>query len=132
MTDLVGVPGSQLETVWAEALPMIQAACAYNKHRLAPEDYYDEIASGEKQLWYRAGCGIVVTQIIEYPGRKCCSIDICTGDRAAEWWPETLTKLESWAKENGCSQMLLAARTGWARLLKDYERTHIILEKELI
>ena len=43
------------------------------------------------------------------------------------------SKIEDFAKEEGCKMMELIARPGWQKVLNifDYKRTHVVLEKKI-
>jgi hypothetical protein len=126
----------QLTEIWHKVEPFISAACAYNNHRYQAMDYLKDLIEGSRQLWLVMDAevikGIVATRIAHYPLKKCCVIDMCTGDALSEWIHMTAL-VEEWGKQNGCQQMLLFARPGMERALKpqNYTKTHVVLEKDL-
>lgn len=130
------IPPEELPKVWENVRPWISAACGYNGNRYTAEDSMQEIARGEKQLWLAAiediTIGVAITAIMEFPQKRCCIIDICTGERFGEW-SYLIQNVEEWAKQKGCEQMFLIARPGMEKLLKDhgYLKTHSVFEKEL-
>src|SRR5947209_9285100 len=46
-------------------------------------------------------------------------------------WLTLLAPIEGYARAEGCAAMRIMGREGWARILPDYRRKRIILEKEL-
>ena len=42
-----------------------------------------------------------------------------------------ISEVEDWARTQGCDIMEAEARPGWARSMKEYKKTRIILEKWL-
>ena len=42
-----------------------------------------------------------------------------------------IKNIETWAKLPNCAAMVMRGRPGWERVLKDYEKTKIILQKKL-
>jgi hypothetical protein len=88
---------------------------------------------GEWQLWVSADTeitSVTITALDDYPnGRECCII-ICTGVGMSNW-VGNLSVIEEWAKSKGCVNIKAICRPGWERVLKDYHRTHVVLEKRL-
>lgn len=99
------------------------------------EDVIGHLYKREWQLWV-TGIGrqidaCAVTEIVLYKRKKVCNIRICTGQNR-QHWQSLMPFLESWAIAQGCTKMESIARKGWAKILKDWETTHIFIEKELI
>ena len=48
-------------------------------------------------------------------------------------WQHLISKIEDFAKEEGCQMMELISRPGWQRvlILFNYKRTHVVLEKKI-
>jgi len=63
---------------------------------------------------------------------KVCHIYIMTG-RQRNKWQHLISKIEDFAREEGCDIMELIARPGWQKVLNifDYKRTHVVLEKKI-
>ena len=124
----------QIGDVWWEVLPWIEASCRRNRGKYDAGDILDGLFSGEDQLWiWRSPTAFAVgiTRISNYPKCKVCAVRIVTGTNSAEWREQTLHAIEDWARQNGCASMELITRKGWARHLKEYEMTHVYLEKKL-
>jgi hypothetical protein len=133
---LYGIQPAEINAVWAEVRPWIEAACKTNRGKYDAEDIRAGLLSGEDQLWIwksPTAFAIGITRLENYPKQRVCTIRIVTGFNAAEWQQPAIDTIERWAKENGCSSMSLCARTGWAKRLKGrgYDQTHVFLEKPL-
>lgn len=131
---LYGIQSDQIHAVWTEVEPWIAAACARNRGKYDAQDILAGLLSGEDQLWiWRSptAYAIGVTRLSNYPKCKVCAVRIVTGTNSIEWREQTLRVIEDWARANGCASMELIARKGWARHLKDYDMTHVYLEKTL-
>lgn len=107
---------------------------AHHLERLT--DYFeaDEIRASlkdaEKQLWgLQDGPEIVGVAITRVLGRTC---EIVGGAGTADYesMRELHKRIETWARDIGCSRMRLQGRKGWIRLL-GYSQTGIVAEKEL-
>lgn len=63
-------------------------------------------------------------------GLKICTIRFTAGHDSGRWL-HLLDEIEDWARKIGCGRFEMLARKGWARKLRDYKMTHVVLEKEL-
>lgn len=130
------IPPSELPQVWESVRPWISAACGYNDNRYTVDDALHEIENNEKQLWVVKSnntlSGVFITALMNFPQKKCCIIDICTGENFSEW-AHLIVNVENWARAQNCKQMFLIARLGMEKLLKNhgYSKTHAVFEKEL-
>ncbi len=61
--------------------------------------------------------------------------DVCTivalGGLDRKAWLSSLEKVEQYARQINCTRMRVIGRRGWARVLKDYRQTAIVLERKL-
>lgn len=130
---ITGIPAQEIPAIWPNVLGRVTEACKHSRGKFFPQDILKLLLERDAQLWMVVdgySSGVVVTQIVDYPHRKVCWIRICTGyDRDA--WLHHLSDIEAWAKAQGCVGMELIARPGWKKVLKDYDCTHIVLEKEI-
>ena len=102
-------------------------------------DVCADLRQGKAQLWIAGDGktidGIVVTTVTQYPQRKECFIWLLAGERGSAYsWPrinEMLGEIETWAKTLGCDLVSLEGRSGWERVLPEYEKTKVILERRL-
>ena len=74
--------------------------------------------------------GVVVTEILQRPLKKCLNIRIMTGHHRDKW-QHLIKNIEQFAWDNKCDSMELIARPGWQKVLSryGYNRTHVLLEK---
>jgi hypothetical protein len=74
--------------------------------------------------------GVVVTEILQRPLKKCLNIRIMTGHHRDKW-QHLIKNIEKFAWDNKCDSMELIARPGWQKVLSryGYNRTHVLLEK---
>ena len=133
---LYGIQRTEVDSVWGEVRPWIEAACARNRGKYDAEDIRAGLLSGEDQLWIwktATAFAVGVTRLSNYPKQRVCALRIVTGRNAAEWQVEALATIERWAKEQGCAAMELCARPGWSRRIRKhgYDMTHLFLEKAL-
>lgn len=95
----------------------------------------DKVGSGAMQLWVLSDSqaaifAIVLTEIIRYPERQCLRI-VGVAGRERTLWMHHLAGIEDYARQVGCTGIELIGRKGWEKVLKDYELTGIMLERDL-
>ena len=140
--NLVRIPIQELEKVWGLVEKDIKSALAYSSQLTDSDFVFDTAKEGKFQLWVLWDknqkktidkyFGVVVTEIIKRKFGKVCHIYIMTGRQRTKW-QHLITKVEDFAKQEGCKMMELIARPGWQRVLNafDYKRTHVVLEKKI-
>ena len=136
-TALIGVPAAAIEPIWSRVAPILQRACARSDGRYAVEDIHAALACGDMQLWIaidpsqvneiEAACA---TEIVNYPRERRCGLVFCAGQHP-ERWLHHLQTIGDWAREQGCVAMEMQGRPGWERLLRDWQKTHVLLTKRL-
>jgi hypothetical protein len=140
--ELVRIPIQELEQVWSLVEKDIKSALAYSSQLTDSDFVFDTLKEDKFQLWVLWDkkqskavdkyFGVVVTEIIKRKFGKVCHIYIMTGKQRTKW-QHLITKVEDFAKQEGCKMMELIARPGWQRVLDDYgyKRTHVVLEKQI-
>jgi hypothetical protein len=130
---LVPIPSEKLEAVWPSVAPWINRACESMNGRMNALDWYESIKSRDNQLWVSARDGVIeavtVTEILCYPHKKYLHINIVVGHDRANW-QRFMREMETFARAKGCSGIQSLARPGWKRILKDWDASHVFLEKE--
>lgn len=131
---LYGIPAHQVDEVWHEVRPWIDAACKTSRGKFDADDIRLGLLQRDDQLWIwrtPTSYAVGVTRILIYPKQKVCSVRIATGRNRQEWQKECIAQLEAWAKSQGCDGMELQARPGWEKALPGYDKTHVYLERKL-
>lgn len=99
-------------------------------------DVEGDVLSGGALLWLvwedPVVLGAAVTQISQAETSKYCMIVACGGECAMSWIP-LISKIETYARNEGCELMRILGRKGWVRVLKDkgYAESRVVLEKRL-
>jgi hypothetical protein len=107
----------------------IESALPYCGGRYALEHVRERVASGDMQLFAGERCA-VVTEIATWPtGLKVCTVVFGGGD-LAELKPLS-EFVQAWAKSEGCTQIEIIGRPGWARALGTGRAVATIFRKEL-
>ena len=140
--ELVRIPIIELDKVWSLVEKDIKSALAYSG-QLTDSDYVFETAKEDKfQVWViwdkkekqtsDKYFGVVVTEIIKRKHGKVCHVYIVTGRQMSKW-QHLISRVEEFAKNEGCKMMELIARPGWQKVYNNhgYKKTHIVLEKQI-
>ena len=133
ISRLWAVQRNELSEAWPHVEKLVIDALDHGTSRVGVKDVYDGIGTGRYQLWIAWGPaaeGIAVTEILDTEKERIASVFICVGKNLKEWLRH-LSSIENWAKAEGCSVIEAWARPGWERVLKDYKKTHVQLEKNL-
>ena len=131
------VPPNQVETVWSSIEEKIQAILDTGGQYDACHAK-DFVVAGEWQLWLMWTEGsqvptikcIVITTVQEYPKLKELVLIACAGEDREDWM-EHLETIEAWGRYMRCDRVKAISRPGWEKILKDYRKTHVQLEKIL-
>jgi hypothetical protein len=137
LTCLVGIPSENVDQIWPLIEGRIEEACLTSRGKEKAFDIRRSAHHGEKQIWVvwdeeaKDVLAAVVTELVIYPRKKVCHIQICVGEERERWQHHTRI-IEDWAREKGCRGMSLVARPGWSRVLRKfgYETTHHMVEKD--
>ena len=123
----------QVAVAWPQLLPLVEffvrKTCMVSAQEIARQ-----LASGDCQLWcYHDGDfrGICVTRIYADAIGKVCELWACVGMEIDEVIDGSVSQLERWAADVGCYKTRIIGRLGWERRLTGYQRTAIVLDKQL-
>lgn len=133
MTQYWRAAPDEVDMIWAKVEDRIQAAMDRGG-RYDAADVRDLLLKGDWQLWVGWHDEIVdcvaLTTIMQHPKGTECIILAATGDRM-ENWAHHVESIEQWAMHLGCDRVRAVARPGWEKILTDYRKLHVELEKRL-
>ena len=82
------------------------------------------VASYRFQLWV-GDEGAAVTEVVEFPKKRTLHVFLAGGKlKQIQDFQESAW---TWGQSIGCTEMTLAGRLGWARTLKDWEQTGVMM-----
>lgn len=92
----------------------------------------EDLKLGHKHLWIATNYeGVAVTEVYNTPKGLGCTIYAAAGTESRRGQIDAIIgTIEAWARNIGCTRMMLQGRRGWARRLRDYRQTGVVLEKE--
>ncbi|WP_374634058.1 hypothetical protein [Ferrovibrio sp.] len=128
------IPPDKLAAAWRFIEPFArQIAGGHHDQasRRSAEDIATGITEGRELAWAvldEAGsaCALVLGGIVQFPRMKLLRIHSCVGVGRKAWLP-LLAEIEAFAKAQGCEQVEVICRKGWARELPDYRLTHVVM-----
>ena len=109
----------------------IEDALEYSHGTFTIESVFEDYINGHLQLW-PGEKSVIVTQIVDYPGKKVLHMFLAGGD--IEELEILHTSVEEYAKSVGCGALTLTGRPGWAKSFlreRDYIVKEIQMYKEL-
>lgn len=117
------VPIEYVDRFWDEVRPLLEPAVEVTNGRFSTYDIYVGLQRGHYQLWVSftedaviAGC--VVTQVVDYPSKRCLSMLFTAGKNIRAWMSSMDEMLGRWAKDQGCELIEGHGRPAWARLVE--------------
>lgn len=136
MIALVPVIDRYARRLWPQIEAWIASAVADTGDWWHSDDVLVGIESGGLTLWVVTDedefYGVVVCEVEVAPRKRVGVIALCAGRDQSEWL-HLLPEVEGWARENGCSEVQVRGRPGWARRLKSqgYGERYIAVGKGL-
>ncbi|MDB5606725.1 MAG: hypothetical protein JWP25_3625 [Bradyrhizobium sp.] len=130
--DLVCVDPANIDQVWPLARGLIKAAI----EKTGLSDFAEierDILSGDQLLWLAISDHVeaaAATHLVKTPGKPMLVITACSGLQRERWLP-LKSKIENYARAEGCRAVRLYGRKGWERALSDYRVEHVIMEKAI-
>lgn len=132
--DAVAIPAEHVSQVWPMAEAWIDAALDRDRTH-TPEQVAALCEAGRVQLWVVWGEGrawaAVVTEIIVSPLKKVANIWLVGGSHRKKWAEILLSRVEEWARAQGCSSVRAVGRKGWVKDMPGYSAEHVVYAKEL-
>lgn len=107
--------GDRLPEFWPTAKPMIQKALDRGSN-FTIEDIEKGLHEGYMQLWMWADEAALVTTIQNRDDKTWCLL-LAIGGESMDVWIKYLPLVEGWAKRNGCQEMRVYGRIGWAKVI---------------
>jgi hypothetical protein len=133
--DLFTVQSAEIDRYWPQVVHHIERWVA-EEGIWSAEGIRLELKAARAQLWCfrKEGIrGVWVTRIDKPDGRTAGLVWGCAGD-FVEHKTDALAcfgVIENWLRAKGCEFVDIAGRSGWERILPDYERHAVILRKRL-
>jgi hypothetical protein len=125
------LPSTEIDSYWNHISPHLYRL--QRRGYIDVEEVREDLKSQAKQLWaYEEGgkvLGVCITRITK--GRVCEFYGAVGTQSRPGQIQEVHDAIVAWAKSINCTKLRFNGRVGWLRLLKGYEQTGVIAEKEL-
>ena len=133
---VVLIQPDDLEMVWDEVVPLINAALKHSEGEILSEDLVTPLEDGKMQLWVALSDGVIaamITEIITYPRKRVLRVITIAGidGHGMGKWYGFLPLIEGFALSNDCSSLEAWTRKGMAKKLKDWEHKYMVITKDL-
>jgi hypothetical protein len=97
-------------------------------------DIARDVLHGDGVLWLACDGqeieAAAVTLLTRTDRHLVCLITALGGSNMERWLP-LLSQIEDWARAEGAALVRVMGRPGWARVLKEYEVSNVVLERAL-
>ncbi len=131
-----------IQKLWHIVEPMFRTATDRSSGRYETSDILSELLSNQSQLWVTFTMDeepeiihTINTKITQYPRKKALAVAFgCGLDNLIDEWIDLLnSRLEAFARKNGCDMLEMAGRRGWGRKVRDvgWEEKYCFVERPL-
>lgn len=132
--QLMAVDPARVKEIWPAARPLIEKAYK-DADQDVPFNILYDLIMGRRLLWLAVDenediIAAMLTQLFNMVSGKMCRMQQCGGARMQEW-KHLRKRIEDYARAEGCTSVMLEGRSGWARIMPDYEQVAVVLEKRL-
>jgi hypothetical protein len=107
----------QVSHVWKDVREMLGPSVERSSGRWTLEHLFHALMTGRHQLWVIVEDGTpiaaITTEIVEYPATKMLAFQFLGGTKFDLWFEDTLYRIETFAKECGCTGTEGIARFGF-------------------
>ncbi len=118
---LRGVPATYIPKLWDHVEAFIKRALDRAAGEIVADDAKQFCLERKMQLWVitdgKRAIGAGTTEIINYRRKKTCRIVTLAGKNFAEWSHRALEQLTEWAQSQGCDDVEVLVRPGFAKKL---------------
>lgn len=126
------VPPDQVEEFAHIARPLLDQATRVGDW--TADNIWREVCGGDMLLWLAVDSpliyAVVVTKLTKGPSGLWCSV-IAAAGTDMDKWKHLMRDIEAYARAEGCNELRLSGRPGWARVLPDFEMRYVTLGKRL-
>jgi|GEM_PF-1214225 len=133
LADLICVPPQRVREIWPRVEVMLGRA-VLRTDLSHTADIARDVLEGDGLLWLACiGDKIeaaAITLLVRTDRHLVCLITALGGENRDHWVP-LLSQIEDWARAEGAARLRLMGRVGWARVLKNYHVSNIVLERAL-
>lgn len=131
---LIPIHPDNLKQAWKDVSKYIETGMEYTDGKYVLEDIKEAILTQSLILWVvyndeeKRAQGCVLTEIYEYPQKRCLMIFLLAGDDF-EKIVTLLPDLMEYGKGRGCQCLEFYGRSGWERILAEhnFEKIHTVM-----
>ena len=92
-------------------------ALSVSGHTHTPEDLQAAVSEGKMQAWQN-GQSVVVTEVLGFPQQRVLNVFLAVGN--LDEIMALTDEVVAFAKQHGCSRLIMGGRKGWAKVLPKY------------
>uniref|UniRef100_A0A973WQF7 Uncharacterized protein n=1 Tax=Bradyrhizobium quebecense TaxID=2748629 RepID=A0A973WQF7_9BRAD len=133
LADLICVPPQRVHEIWPRVEAMLGRA-VLRTDLSHTADIARDVLEGDGLLWLACDGekieAAAITLLTRTDRHLVCLITALGGENRERWVP-LLEQIEDWARAEGAKRLRLMGRAGWARVLKNYHVSNIVMERAL-
>lgn len=128
------VDPARIDEIWPHVELFLASALVRSPDGDTPLDALHELRDRRLLLWIVwDGWKILAaatTRLIDIGKGRVCVITAC-GGRDFDRWKFAMNDIEKHARDEGCVELRLSGRKGWARMFPEFHEAFTVLAKEL-
>lgn len=129
---ITGILHHDIDQWWPLIEPFVARGLEYADGKYTTDDIREGLKARQYQLWIANTLdSIAITQVIDYPQKRVCLVVMVAGNYMDRWVEEMETTFAMWGKERGCHTIEAFCRPGWEKVLKGWDKLHVVLRREL-
>ncbi len=126
---------NQLPQMWEDRRPLLEEAGEWSAGESTPQTVVHGVLGGSYQLvaFMRGHVpeSVLVITMSEFgTGKRILEVLLASGSGLKNWMQHE-EKMIEYAKHHGCASIRMIGREGLQRMLKGWERTAVVLEREV-
>lgn len=126
------LPPGELSWAWPRVRRLLEPALAHAGDTYGPAEVLEALRAGDAWLLVDLPITLaVVAEMVEYPRRSVLRAWLAGADGPAHDWAPVVAALEGLGRREGCGDVEIIGREGWARALPGFKRAAVIMRKEI-
>lgn len=130
--DLICIHPGRVPEVWPLVADRLRAAVLRTDLNHTAD--LEALVHGDGLLWVAVDGGKIsaaAVAVLVKTDRNLVCVIVAVGGENMGRWLDLLAGIEAWAKAEGAAKTRIYGRKGWARVLKNYRVSNVILERLL-
>ena len=115
---------------WRFLAPLFEESVESSRGHLSMADLVRGCLSEEYHMWLSEHpVGVLFCRFVRYPEKRVYRLMLLVAN--LELAKQYISTVESFAAVKGCDEVEIFGREGWLKTLSGYDRTHVVMSKDI-